>query len=54
MCSGLKNKFRALLNKLKLYEFAVVAFSGGVDSTFLAKASVNALGENTLAITVML
>jgi len=53
MYSNLKNKFHSLLEKLKLYESAAVAFSGGVDSTFLAKAAVDALGENTLAITVV-
>ncbi|MBT4483170.1 MAG: ATP-dependent sacrificial sulfur transferase LarE [Candidatus Latescibacteria bacterium] len=48
----LKKKFNNLKISIKNYGAAAVAFSGGVDSTFLAKATYNALGEKALAITV--
>ena len=48
----LNEKFMLLKNELKKYGEAAVAFSGGVDSTFLAKVTFDVLGENALAITV--
>ena len=48
----LEEKFKNLKNSLKSYGNIAVAFSGGVDSTFLAKAAYDTLGEKALAITV--
>jgi len=45
-------KFNNLLNHLKKYEQLAVAFSGGVDSTLLLKASQLALNDNIIAFTV--
>lgn len=45
-------KYKKLQDILREMERVVVAFSGGVDSTFLLKAAVDTLGtENVLAIT---
>lgn len=41
-----------LIGLVSGYERAVVAFSAGVDSTFLAKVAYEALGSNSYAITV--
>ena len=40
-----------LKNRLKKYKSAVIAFSGGVDSTFLACIAKDVLGDNLLLIT---
>jgi len=46
----LRNKFETLKRILKGLESVVVAYSGGVDSTFLLKAAVDTLGiKNVLA-----
>ncbi|MEG1870891.1 MAG: ATP-dependent sacrificial sulfur transferase LarE [Peptostreptococcaceae bacterium] len=45
-------KYNKLLDRLKKKGNICIAFSGGVDSTFLLKAAKIVLGENVLAITV--
>jgi pyridinium-3,5-biscarboxylic acid mononucleotide sulfurtransferase len=48
---GLKEKKQRLVDILKAYDGLVVAFSGGVDSTFLLAVAKDVLGENVLAVT---
>lgn len=45
-------KYTNLIGYLKNMEKVVVAFSGGVDSTFLLKATKEALGNNIKAVTI--
>lgn len=45
-------KYNDLIKNLRQYEQLIVAFSGGVDSTFLMFAAQVALGKDSLAITV--
>lgn len=45
-------KYLNLINYLQGLNKVVLAFSGGVDSTFLLKAAKDALGENVKAITI--
>jgi len=48
----LENKFSKLKEILKEMESTAIAFSGGVDSTFLLKTALEVLGkENVLAVT---
>lgn len=47
-----KEKYIELINCLKKMDKAVLAFSGGVDSTFLLKAAKEALGDNVKAVTI--
>ncbi len=47
----LQRKREALIGEIQGYGRTVVAFSGGVDSTFLAAAAFEALGDRALAIT---
>lgn len=47
----LKEKFAALKNYLRELESVAVAFSGGVDSTFLLTVAHDVLGDNAFAVT---
>ena len=49
----LQTKIDKLYECLRGYEKVIVAFSGGVDSTFLAEAAQHALGDNALAVTAI-
>jgi uncharacterized protein len=48
---NIEKKYERLKEYLKSLESAAVAFSGGVDSTFLLKAAKDVLNDNVLAIT---
>ena len=45
------DKLQLLISQLKEYKSAVIAFSGGVDSTFLARIAKDVFGDNLLLIT---
>jgi uncharacterized protein len=47
----MENKLDLLKARLKEYKNAVIAFSGGVDSTFLARVAKDVYGDNLLLIT---
>ncbi len=51
MDDGLRNKYDRLLEILKGYGSVAVAFSSGVDSTFLLHAAKEALGDRAVALT---
>lgn len=46
----LSNKFEQLRERLKSYGSCLVAYSGGVDSVFLARVAHDVLGERALAV----
>lgn len=46
-------KYEALLDYLKQLDRVVLAFSGGVDSTFLLRAAKEALGDQLKAVTIL-
>jgi len=47
----MEDKIRLLKERLAVFENAVIAFSGGVDSTFLARIARDVYGEKLLLIT---
>lgn len=47
------DKYKELIKYLKGLGKVVLAFSGGVDSTFLLKVSKEALGDNVKAVTIL-
>jgi len=49
----IEEKYKNLITSLQAHETAAIAFSGGVDSTFLCKAALQALENRTLAITIV-
>lgn len=48
---NLEEKYEKLKGLIKSYDRLVVAFSGGVDSSFLVRVAHDVLGDNVLAIT---
>ena len=50
--SAMQDKWQALVNRLVALGSAVVAFSGGVDSSFLAVAAHQVLAPRLLAVTI--
>ena len=50
MNSNLQEKYQKLLSYLKELDSVAIAFSGGVDSTFLLAAAKEALGDKVIAL----
>lgn len=46
-----KQKYEKLINILKEFGSVMIAYSGGVDSTFLVKVAYDVLGKNAAAVT---
>ena len=51
--TSLQHKWYALINELDDYQSAIVAYSGGVDSSLLAYATAQVLGNLMVAVTVV-
>lgn len=51
--SALEEKYQRLLAVIAKHGRVAVAFSGGVDSSFLCKAARDAVGDNAIAITMV-
>lgn len=50
--ADLISKWHSLISELSSFESAVIAYSGGVDSSFLAFAAHQVLGERMIAVTI--
>ncbi len=53
LCESSRPKLDAMRAALRAHGSALVAFSGGVDSTFVLKIAVEELGERALALTAL-
>ncbi|MFN7131371.1 MAG: ATP-dependent sacrificial sulfur transferase LarE [Myxococcales bacterium] len=53
LCESSASKLQALKDRLRSFDSVLVAFSGGVDSTFVLKVAHEVLGERCVALTAM-
>lgn len=53
LCAASASRLESLRAALKAHGSALVAFSGGVDSTFLLRVAVDVLGERAVALTAL-
>jgi pyridinium-3,5-biscarboxylic acid mononucleotide sulfurtransferase len=53
LCDSSRPKLEAMRAAIRAHGSALVAFSGGVDSTFVLKIAVEELGEKALAVTAL-